>query len=532
MNTLLKNSNVYLDKLSGSRWAYLILILFPLLIYGQNVFATYSFFDDDLLIRNRMDFYRSGGSLSQIFMHDVFLDGQSAYYRPIQVLSYWLDARIGSGNIHFFFMTNILLHSVVGCLLFLVLKRLTGVFSLSFLFTLCFITDPLFVHTVSWLPARGELLIGIFSLASIIFSQNLGVSGSFSSSTGLVIFLGAAVLTKESAVGLPLILLISIFRTPYAKKAASGIIVISLSVYTVYFLLRMNAVQMAAAGSAFDVMNIFANLRAIPELITKSILPINLSPLPRYGLPELLCGLVVLAALLIQWLHRKFWRDQSIWTFMLWIGLFFAPALAFNQSFVAYSFQYLEHRAYVPLVGFFIILAIMNKEKTKDLVAPLIVVIVAFSIYSLIYAQNYRSHEEFFARALSLNSNDPMALFNRGNARHRSGNLQSAEDDYLNALKIFPGYASASNNLGLLYSEKGDFSKAIKVFSEGLVFHPSDPRILFNKAVAELQSGQMRSGCEDLVSVITIGSDEARQIHAKYCTPEMIKKFEGKYEAP
>jgi Tfp pilus assembly protein PilF len=65
-----------------------------------------------------------------------------------------------------------------------------------------------------------------------------------------------------------------------------------------------------------------------------------------------------------------------------------------------------------------------------------------------------------YTAGLRLNPQDPRLLTNRGAALQKLGDLAQAEKDYFASLRILPRYGRTWNNLGFLYTEKGEFDKA------------------------------------------------------------------------
>ena len=66
-------------------------------------------------------------------------------------------------------LSNILLLGLISCLLFLLLKRFLIPPKLALLSTLIYCAHPLFVSSIAWIPARGDLLLTFFSLLSFLF---------------------------------------------------------------------------------------------------------------------------------------------------------------------------------------------------------------------------------------------------------------------------------------------------------------------------------------------------------------------------
>ncbi|MFT6915419.1 MAG: tetratricopeptide (TPR) repeat protein [Motiliproteus sp.] len=72
----------------------------------------------------------------------------------------------------------------------------------------------------------------------------------------------------------------------------------------------------------------------------------------------------------------------------------------------------------------------------------------------------YDSVDCYFKRALAIAPDDPSVYLVRAIALHRLGQIETAEQDYLKAVTIYPEYAEAHYNLGLLYLSKKQFDEA------------------------------------------------------------------------
>lgn len=78
--------------------------------------------------------------------------------------------------------------------------------------------------------------------------------------------------------------------------------------------------------------------------------------------------------------------------------------------------------------------------------------------------------------------------YHRGNLKLVAGDPKGAEDEYREALKIYPGYVAAYRGLGESYSEKGDRKNALKAFKLYVKTVPdADDVALIKKRIEKLQ---------------------------------------------
>src|ERR1035437_834339 len=88
----------------------------------------------------------------------------------MQTLSYMFDVNLsGRNSTWMFHFTNIMLLGLIACLLYLLLIRLLIPLKLALLSTLVYCAHPLFISSITWIPARGDLLLAFFSLWSFLF---------------------------------------------------------------------------------------------------------------------------------------------------------------------------------------------------------------------------------------------------------------------------------------------------------------------------------------------------------------------------
>jgi multidrug efflux pump subunit AcrB len=92
----------------------------------------------------------------------AFTHFHSENWHPLTTISHMLDCQIyglNPGGHHF---TNVVLHTLAAILLFLVLRKMTGVIWLSGFVAAVFAIHPLRVESVAWVSERKDVLSAVF----------------------------------------------------------------------------------------------------------------------------------------------------------------------------------------------------------------------------------------------------------------------------------------------------------------------------------------------------------------------------------
>jgi len=99
------------------------------------------------------------------------------FYRPLQSITFIMDAAISGTDPSSYHLTNIILHWMAVCS-FLGLLLVLGVNRrFSFFIALLYAVHPLFVQAVAWIPGRGDLLLCLFRLLAFIALVQFGARG-------------------------------------------------------------------------------------------------------------------------------------------------------------------------------------------------------------------------------------------------------------------------------------------------------------------------------------------------------------------
>ena len=552
-----KKTNITESNIYDGYKPILIFIGILILIYAKNLGFTFSYLDDDLLIINNAPFFNNN-SWSDVFSRDVFLNGLSAFYRPIQAFFYYVVYNIWEGAPSGFFLFNIVIHIGTVISLFYLLLELSIERKTSFWVTLFYALNPLFVHSISWIPSSGDLLMGFTLTLSFIFFLKSMKEDNVTMTALHVFFFGIGLFTKESMILFPIIPSIYYFlsdNNKLSKKQFNYSVIGWIILVIFYFMARSNSVDMARADETFSFSFIFEHIYAIPELIFKFFAPIGLSPAPRFANFKVIGGLLLLAAL-VGLIYKSKDIKNPIFIFgLFWSIVILIPTLAFKHQLSNQTYQYLEHRAYVPFLGLIPILGLLIQKykliDNKNFLYFLIAYTAIFGLYSYVYSFNYKNPDKFYGRVIAVNPNDPMAHYNRGVSRHQKGRIDEALNDYNRALELKPDYQTVHNNRAIAYSIKKQFELAIPEFTKAIEYNPNfadfytnranayaslkdyekaladydksislrpnDGKTYFYRSNVKFILGLKDDACADTRKAIELGYQKANEIYNKYC---------------
>jgi protein O-mannosyl-transferase len=518
MNLLLsKKINVYL-KIA---WPYCAIIAAAFFIYYRAIFFGYTYFDDNVLIIDNNYFLRNLNNISLAFSRDVFNlhSASAAFYRPLLTVSLMLDSFIAGTNPFIYHLTNILLHIVASCLAFSLLIKF-GVKRLqAFALTLIFSIHPANAQAIAWIPGRNDSLLAVFALLSFLTLIRYWEKGRLRDLFLHSFFFACGIFTKETMAFFPFLCILYFFLTPLGmplerrpgeieikstkqkipRMALCAVLWITIGIF--WFFLRRSALANPVQFASLDIFkSLLMNSPAVLLFFGKIVFPFNLSVLPVLKDSTLWFGITALlffSALLILPYFRTFKglsinnsripgqsSFQEIFIFGLaWFLIFLIPA--FIQPHNEYPASFIEHRLYVPFIGFLLILgrmliihALDFKKKSSWIIPGALV--YCFSLITIQRLEVFSTPIRFWENAASHSPSHPLAHKNLGAMYYFDGKIDAAEKEYLLALNLYPRETMVHNNLGLIYKLRGDFLKAQDEYQKELAINPKYDHALYN----------------------------------------------------
>ncbi len=478
----METDNSFMNKIFKEKWMpFMVIVVLGLILYFQAFFFDFSYLDDNNLILNNQYFLSNLANIGQSFVTDVFhlFNHEAFYYRPLLTISFMFDYQIGGASTFMYHITNVGLHILATCLLFIFLKKLDYRKELAFLFSIIFLVHPVLTQTVAWIPGRNDSLLAIFILTSFIFFLKHLSEGKVKDLVSGLIFFGLALFTKESAlVAIPAMLFYLLFIHKENKWSFNKFYfffgtILSLVPWIVLrtFTLR-GSVQITFLNM---IKSIYFNFPAVIQLVGKIFLPFNLSVLPIMQDTTFIYGIISIILLLVIIFLTKIKRWNFILFGSLWFFAFLLPSfIRPNPTLVA---DFIEHRLYVPIIGIFIIILETDLIKKIDFKkrSTLVItggLILLFSVITLIHSRSFVDRLAFWENAVKNSPHYPLAHRNLGAMEYLDGDMGSAEKEYETALLLNPEEEMAHNNLGLIYANEGKLAEAEAEYKKELKINP------------------------------------------------------------
>lgn len=485
--------------------------------------------------------------------HDKIDDYHSGYYRPLVNLTYFLDYKLWGMRATGFRTTNLILHLMTCFLLYIILSRCYEDAAVPLIATLLFGLHPVNSETVSWTAARNNILVSLFSLASLYFYASKRPEKRILSTTLSLLFFAMALFSKEFAVMLlPIFFLYNraIINRELGRSRDEWIGYIPyVVILAFYFTMRWMVTQSILSPGGFG--SIWQRIYFAPYLIIYNLqlifFPYGLHSF-SVGYPETLFnwqaafgfGGVALIGLLL-WQSRK--EKMLLFSILSFVaGLFPVLNIVKASAVSLISMRWLYFPMMFLLIGLSKYIQKVMKMNQLLALSALGVGIIYCGVYSYILNKNLWHDEDTFFRQEVLNFNN---VFYAGGLAENLLDKKRYEEaeryfriainhypyeakNYVNysALLIDTGRLDAAlscldkarsltmthrehgewfNNMGMAYFQLREQDKALEHFLKAVDLCPKEPQFWANLGGAYGSMGDY----ENSISVLRKGIDIA-----------------------
>lgn len=351
--------------------------------------------------------------------------------------------------------SNLLLHSIVSILAFLLLLRFGLSVWAAFAAALLFAVHPVHTESVAWIAGSPDLLFAVFLLGSLWFANNRSESGSTRDLAAALVLYGLALFSKEVAFAcFPVFAVLSVrkdggFRFSDAVRSAAPYALLA----TLFFALRIVvlgglAKPVDGAPSAGEAILSIPAVAAfyLKQIVVPAVYSVNhaLRPVAEISASGFFLPLAVLViAVAFFWFACKRSPAGPIGFAILVLPLL--PAL----NITAFPAEQIVHDRYLylPLLGFLaltvplleVLLSRVSAER-KGILLAVIVAAAAFplAMRSHTYAKVWRSDLALWEHAVTVDANSASNFSQYGSALEQEERFAESVKAYNRSLDITP----------------------------------------------------------------------------------------------
>jgi len=405
--------------------------------YLNNAFV----FDDKILVENN-PLVKSARLLPNVFKSGIYdyWAGAAPYdrmYRPLQMLSYYIDYSLWGLSPAGFRFSNILLHLFNAILVFYLFNLLFRQKALAFSASLLFMVHPVQVSTVAYISARGDLLSAFFILACCILFLKFLLSDNSIFYFLSMLSAGLAFLSRENA------LLITIFLIPviYASNRGGhklrylrGFLILSAAYLAIRLLIFGVSGLATHTGHIQGVLSLINLLNIAWRYVLLLLWPADLrmfhstafiNPTGTFILFLFLAGLALLLTAIFKWQKIKA-MPQVIIFGLAWFIFAIIPVYYYFDAYPALGVALMaENWLYLPAIGFCIVtayLCLLNK-RGRLIIYTWAIILGMLAVSNQVY---WRNDVTFYKRALQFLPEDSIIQRNLVTAYIDAGDLPGA----------------------------------------------------------------------------------------------------------
>jgi len=481
-----------------SPWVQQLLVVALALIAYANTLGNGFAFDDITAVRDNLQLQRD--ALSALFTNDYwsgFHGDRSGLYRPLTSLSYALQQRLFGNDAFYFHLINTLLHAACAWGLYRFVRRLIRRDALALLSALLFAGHSAASESVCAIVGRADLLAAGLGLVAL----RLHLCTTARSAFAAAFFLGMALLSKESAIALlALLLLTDLFQyRSFSRKCYSRSYWIYGLVILLYLLWRHHILGSLTIGDIdpldnplitaplhlriFDATAIvfrYLGLLVLPAHLSAdyshAALPIS-STLVSLQLPLVAGGVILLAALF----YSCFRRLPVVFWGLSWTLLAIAPIA---NIFLPIGTIMGERLLYLPTMGFCTGLAALLLRLPRQRIWLWFLLSALLATRTATRTADWRDNYTLFQATTQTQPHSARAWRGFGNAALARGEVAPGLSALGRALHIWPSYYEVHSDLAVYYLQAERPEIARQHIATSLQLRPDYPPAWFNLGLA------------------------------------------------
>jgi tetratricopeptide (TPR) repeat protein len=461
----------------------LLFIIIAILIAYCNVYQNAFLWDDEFLIQKNT-YIRSWNSLAKIFSGSSTAGsgGVDNFYRPIQGLVYTFVYNVLGHHTWGYHFANIILHILCAISFYFLAIRLGFNKVHSLLASVLWGVHPVHTEAVTYMSATADPSSTLFVILSILVFDKFLESKKFFHCIGFVILNALAIISKESVVITPVLMMLIIFwRNETRFKFKTYLYTIPAWLLTaLYFFMRSNILNFNKTFDMYKTSNLYTEnilyrvytfLATLPEYTKILFAPYDLRMERSFPVYTELWSLKPLLGLslvlLIIFLVIRFWKVQNSLFNLSW-GWFFVAFIPMSGILIPVNSFILEHWLHLPSLFLFLgLISIASKwsaiyiKRQKLINAFYCIILVLTTAFTLQRNTVWKTPISFYSNILQYNEGSARVHNNLAMAYSDRNNIKSAIKHYKLAIELSDSYPQTNYNLARIYIKRNEFTKAI-----------------------------------------------------------------------
>jgi len=515
-------------KISANIKVLLFLLVLVFILYGNTIPNHYAL-DDEFVTNNNPVIQKGLKAIPEIFTtRYVSNDEQNYDYRPVVKLSFALEYAVFKDNPHVGHLINVLLYFLLCFLLFVILKLLLQKYHpwLPLMIIILFAAHPVHTEVVASLKNRDELLSMLGALATwYLIIKYMDTRKWYLLPAGFVFFF-LGYFSKSNIIVYAAVIPLSLYF--FREVKLSKVLVIFALIFCISLLynylprtflspshremlffenpLSLEKGLWLRLGTGLVVVLFYIRLLIIPHPLLfyygYDMIPVT-SPLNIWAIISIVVCLASLAVA-VYLFRRRHVLSFGILYFFVTISAF-ANILKPPPGIVAERFVLSASLGFVMVLCtlIFILFRLDILQKTryslKTIKFPLILfllILIPYSVRTIIRNKDWKDYKTLYSHDIGYLEKSAKAnvmyaslknreLYRIKDPQKQRAVAEEAKKHYELALKIYPGYAIAQNNLGIIYFRYfNDPVKALKCWKKAATSESMYAEPLMNIATA------------------------------------------------
>ncbi len=484
------------NKKSHTGLLLIVLTVTTIGFYFRTINFDFSPLDEEWLIIKNEGFVKNTFNLYDAFANPI----SKIYYRPILMISLYIDYCIGNVSPKYYHLHNLLLHCLNVILLFFTLYQFSRNPLFNFMLSLLFSVHPSLIHAVVWIPGRNDLLLCLYCLASIYFLNRSKDSGNNIFLILHFLLFACSLFVKENAIVLPFIygiLLLIGSKTSFQKVL--GFFIVYAGIATIWYILRLKAVEPHPKEAIGLLTKLKYTLISLNSYNGKVFFPFSQSVYPIIKNQKMLPGIISLIILIVL-LVRIYPKNKGVFAAGICIYLLFLLIPIWYSSTDTNRELY-EHRLYVPLSGILIVFSLFGEKKELNFKRVYVGMIGLFFIYLIkggLSVNRYKSSLDFTLDALKSFPDSYFFNFKAGEQYYLFREYRKAVIHFSKAIKANNSNSILYNNRGNAYTAIGIKDSAISDFDKAYLLSGKNSYVLLNKVYSLVKLNEIGKASQEL----------------------------------